>query len=398
MVLLKFGLKNLKHNAVMNILMIFQMTIVLVITVSMVSTIVSRFSYYTPIKNQLCSKGYFYCIDNAMNPETGLNLRTTDELHDLIEGENEISASYNAWLTYSESEANFISYDDRFIGIFTPKLESGGWFDLGRKQNDTVQVVVSQNANGFKVGDAIKFDSFGEEINGEIIGILSSDTKVIGFTPPENGKCDCRSAYMNYNYEIEEKPLFLFAQSELCTKNIVTQLDGPVFITYDESVPDDIIEKNNSIIKKMMTINITPLNDMRSNSMEYIFSQMLTLFPILICVLILTIVGGVSVSALSAKYQLKNYAVFYCLGLRWRQCALVNLYSSLICAAVSFVLSIAAVITIKFSDILGNSVIDIGIGQLLSCLVLLVFYIALSILLPLKIIGDNTPSEVLRAN
>jgi len=358
--LFKLGLKNLKHNFLMNLLIVFQITIILVLTISMVSTIVSRFKYYTPIKEQLNSKGFFYCVDDAMNPQTGLNLRTTDELYELIEGEKEIFASYNVWLTYGENDADFISYDDKFIEIFTPKLESGCWFDLNKSTNDTVQVVVSQNSYGFKIGDRVKFDSFGETLYGEIIGILSEDAKIIGFTASKNEMSDCRSTFMNYNYEIEEKPLFIFNQSELSVRNIVMQLDGPVFVTYDESVSDYIIRENHSIIKMMMTLNITPLNEMKSNSMKYIFSQMFTLFPILICILILTLVGAVSVSALSAKRQLKNYAVYYICGLKWKQCSMVNLYSSLICVVISFVLSITSIIVIKTTNILPTNALKVN--------------------------------------
>jgi len=396
--LFKLGLKNLKHNFLMNLLIVFQITIILVLTISMVSTIVSRFKYYTPIKEQLNSKGFFYCVDDAMNPQTGLNLRTTDELYELIEGEKEIFASYNVWLTYGENDADFISYDDKFIEIFTPKLESGCWFDLNKSTNDTVQVVVSQNSYGFKIGDRVKFDSFGETLYGEIIGILSEDAKIIGFTASKNEMSDCRSTFMNYNYEIEEKPLFIFNQSELSVRNIVMQLDGPVFVTYDESVSDYIIRENHSIIKMMMTLNITPLNEMKSNSMKYIFSQMFTLFPILICILILTLVGAVSVSALSAKRQLKNYAVYYICGLKWKQCSMVNLYSSLICVVISFVLSITSIIVIKTTNILGDNVIELGVVQILSCILLVIVYIVLSLLLPLKIIGGNTPNQVLKSN
>lgn len=41
------------------------------------------------------------------------------------------------------------------------------------------------------------------------------------------------------------------------------------------------------------------------------FSQFNNLLPILISILIMTLVSAVSVSALSTKRQLKNYAVYY---------------------------------------------------------------------------------------
>lgn len=142
--LFKLGLKNLRHNLMMNILNILQMIVVFVILISIISTIVSRFKYYEPIEKFLDSKGYFYNIQYGINPQTGVTLRTTDEIHDLIEGEDVIAAQYTPWLTYSpngrEPQTNedngikdsFISYDDIYAEIFTPQLESGHWFDFNR--------------------------------------------------------------------------------------------------------------------------------------------------------------------------------------------------------------------------------------------------------------------------
>lgn len=137
---------------------------------------------------------------------------------------------------------------------------------------------------------------------------------------------------------------------------------------------------------------------MKANSFEYIFSQIYNLMPIFVCVFILTLVGAISTSALSAKRQLKNYAVYYICGLRWRQCALINFFSSLTCALISFVLSISAAFIAKVFGILGETVIELGIWQLLGCAIIILLYILLSMILPISIIGKNSPNQVLKAN
>ena len=295
--LFKLGLKNLRHNIFINLLIVIQMTIVFLITISMVSTVISRFQFYSPIKEYLNSKGYFYCIENAINPDTQQTLRSTEELYRLLDNAENITASYNDWLTYNGDNSTFISYDDEFINMFTPELEAGKWFDLSKDQSNTVQVVVSENPYGFKVGDKITLDSFGNDIEAEIIGILKKNTKIIGFSVSESKKYDCRNTFINYNYEIEEKPLFILSQRGLLDKNVTMQLNGTVFVTYPENISEEIIEANNNTMKKMMTLNITPLDEMKENSMDYIFSQIYTLFPILICIFILTLVSAVSISS-----------------------------------------------------------------------------------------------------
>ena len=189
--LLKLGLKNLKHNWIMNFLITLQMAVTYIILICIISTITSRFNYYTPIKEFFNNKGFFYNIQYGINPDTGMTLRCTDELYNLIDGENGIAAQYNVWLDYRDgkydndddntftSSDHFISYDDIYAAIYTPELEAGNWFDLESPPQGIVPVVVSQNNYNFKVGEVISLYCFDSEIKAKIIGILKDDTKII---------------------------------------------------------------------------------------------------------------------------------------------------------------------------------------------------------------------------
>ena len=136
---------------------------------------------------------------------------------------------------------------------------------------------------------------------------------------------------------------------------------------------------------------------MKANSRNYIFSQIYTLFPILICILILTLISAVSISALSAKNQLKNYAVYYICGLKWKQCVMINFYSSLVSVIFSFIMSIIPIFVMKLTGA-GETVIDFGIWQFISCVLIMLLYIILSLILPISIIGKNTPNQILKSN
>ena len=407
--LFKLGLKNLKHNLLMNIFTILQMTVVFIILISIISTIVSRFRYYEPIKDFLNSKGYFYNIQYGINPDTMMTLRTTDEIHDLIEGEDEIAAQYDVWLEYkyNDDENNdtdeaakdhFISYDDKYAEIFTPELESGHWFDFNRPVQDTVPVVVSKNNYGLKVGDMISLYCMDSEIKAEIIGILKDDTKIIDTSFRSKEKIDYRNFYRDYKFEREESTAFLMLQKDLIDKSVIMQLNGNVFVTYPDNISEEIMEQSDMKMKKMRAIYSQSTEIMKENSFEYIFSQIYNLMPIFVCVFILTLVGAISTSALSTKRQLKNYAVYYICGLKWRQCALINFFSSLTCVLISFVISISMAFIAKTAGILGKTVIELGLWQLSGCVIIILLYILLSMILPISIIGKNSPNQVLRAN
>lgn len=407
--LFKLGLKNLKHNLLMNILTILQMTVAFVILISMISTIVSRFRYYEPIKDFLNSKGYFYNIQYGINPDTGMTLRTTDEIHDLIEGEDEIAAQYDVWLEYKYNDDenedtdeaakdHFISYDDKYAEIFTPELESGHWFDFNRPMQNTIPVVVSKNNYGLKVGDMISLYCMDAEVKAEIIGVLKDDTKIIDTSFHSKEKIDYRNFYRDYKFEREESAVFLMLQRDLIDKSVIMQLNGNVFVTYPDNISEETIEKGDQTMKRMRAAYSQSTEIMKENSLEYIFSQIYNLMPIFVCVFILTLVGAISTSALSTKRQLKNYAVYYICGLKWRQCARVNFWSSFLCVMTALVLSVGTVAFIVSTNFLGETVIELGLWQLLGCAIITLLYILLSMILPISIIGKNSPNQVLKTN
>jgi hypothetical protein len=394
----------------MNLLITLQMAVTYIILICIISTITSRFNYYIPIKEFFNNKGFFYNIQYGINPDTGMTLRCTDELYNLVEGENGIAAQYNVWLDYRDGKDNndddntfmssdhFISYDDIYAAIYTPELEAGNWFDLECPVQEIVPVVVSQNNYNFKVGEVISLYCFDSEIKAKIIGILKDDTKIIDTSFNSKDNIDYRNLYRNYKFEREEKTAFIMLQKDLLDKDVVMQLDGNVFVTYPSTVSDEVISTGDKQMKQLQVMCTSATEEMKENSLKYIFSQIYDLIPVCICIIILTLVGAISTSALSAKYQLKNYSIYYICGLRWKQCSYVNLFSSLICVIISFVVSIAFTIIASKTAILGNTVIEIGIWQIFGCIILSLLYMFLSLLLPISIIGRNTPNQVLRAN
>lgn len=401
--LFKLGLKNLKHNLLMNILIVLQMTVTFVILVTMISTIVSRFKYYAPLKELLNSRGNYYNVTYGVNPETKQTIRTSEELSELVQGEEKIISQFSVWLEYKDPKNNslggrFVSYDKEFINMLHPEMKSGYWLNPNETDEGIVQVVVSQNEYDIKTGDIISLFFIDTEIKAKVIGVLMDDTKIFLPSLNDTNDIDYRSLYTNYKSEREGEPIFIFSQSDLIDKMVNMQIDGNLFITYPPDTPDEVIEDADKAIRRLHTLQTSTLKDLKKNSLKYIFSQIYNLIPIFICVLILTLVGAISTSALLAKQQLHNYAVYYICGLKWKQCAIVNCWSSFICVMISFITSIIAMVILKTSGILGETVIEIGIGELSGCLVLIIIYVALSNILPITIIGSNTPNQILRSN
>lgn len=66
----KLAYKNILRDPIMNLLMVLQMIVIFFITISMTSSILSRFAYFLPFKDLLKNDGDYYNMLFSYAPET----------------------------------------------------------------------------------------------------------------------------------------------------------------------------------------------------------------------------------------------------------------------------------------------------------------------------------------
>lgn len=135
---------------------------------------------------------------------------------------------------------------------------------------------------------------------------------------------------------------------------------------------------------------------MNANSTAYLQEQLFQLLPIVIVLLILVIVSSVSVSAISARQRLNDYAKFYILGLRWRQCAAVNFFQSLVMCAAALIISAVLFAAAKLTPLSDTIMIIVNPWLVCSLFGILIFYLIFSMIMPLLMIGTTTPKQLLQ--
>ena len=403
----KLGLKNIRRNPVMSVLVFVQIAIIFIIAISMTSVVVSRFRYYTPIKELLNENSCYYYIGYGLNPVTGAVYMDTETMKTILDSEEDVYATYNVWISYISKNGQLIDgknvgYDDKFIEIYTPDMDEGEWFDTSLDYGEYIPVVVSKGE--YNVGDIIEtvgtdgVESF-EEKSALVIGVLKEGAAVFELTAPSAGESfNCSNMYANYYTEIEEKTLFIMPVKYFNESQTCTQLNGGLIVTYPDNTDEAVIAANDDLIKTNITLAAYRGDVIKENSLEYIFEQLNTLLPILICVLILTTISTLSVSALTTKRQLKNYAIYFICGLKWKQCAAINFISHGIISVTSLIFCVACLPLLKGMAIFADSVIEFTHWEMLVCMVLVLFFSLLSVLLPLGIISKNTPNKILKDN
>lgn len=131
------------------------------------------------------------------------------------------------------------------------------------------------------------------------------------------------------------------------------------------------------------------------NATAYLWEKAEIFLPIVIILFILASVSSISSSALIVRKSLKNYALYYIIGLQWKHCSLVNLLYSIISLAIAAVAGLAVLIILPHTR-LGDMVNIIWSSYIIGAFaILIILQLLISMIMPLIIIGKNTPKQIL---
>ncbi len=415
--LLKTALRNLRKNPVMNIICLVQLIAVFMITAVMVSAMSIRYRTYEPVRDILESNG-LYCVYSeicgAVKPGGATvdirdSIFSADELREYMQADSVItiqiaSAIPNGFNGERTDETLYkparpLFYDDEILKRYKPELKRGRWIS---KDSDELEIVIPEGTYGADIGDTIDFlivqvdDPV--QVTMRVVGILKDGTEILGRERPRNETGDIyRLMYEPYyiNIEGDRNPVMLASSSALERLYPGTQAQmETAFFIYNNGSDTEQWLKNAAQLSPSMVIS---LSDMNANSLAYLREQLLQLLPIVVVLMILVIVSAVSVSAISARQRLNDYAKFYILGLRWKQCAMVNFLQALTTGAAALVITALVLLAAGLTPISQSIMIIWNPWLMLSLIGILALYLVFSMIMPLLMIGVTTPKSLLQS-
>ncbi len=390
----------------MQIFGVLQLAAVTVMLIFVISAISSRSVLFDNFKEYISRRGY-------MVKTTDINVFPED----LTSAANGAETIFNCYTNiYEDSfdknlansiEHNMITYSDEFIRAYVPELSDGVWLSEAKDTYENSGYIPTVTAGGDKkVGDIIEstvvmsFDENGQpdktvSAKYKVIGVLKDNVPLAVYSIDSSFSASYSDIYSTFRSSYEDKMLLLTRTSDMyeCYKSFGS-LYGTQFIFCDGMTDDEYTALGDRL--EGMKLDFAPLSQVYKNSTDYVYQQLYTLLPIAVCIFILTIISSVSISAIYTKRQLRNYAIFYICGARWRTCALCSLKNSAITCGIASILA-AAVLIIGKLTFFENTVITFGIWHLAVCAVVIALYLALSMIMPLAVIGSNEPKEVLKA-
>ncbi len=396
---MKKSAKSANRSGIMRVFEVVQLAAVITMLTLIVSAVISRYTKFEPFEKYIDRKGYMIIFsDMATYPE---------ELAEITGGAECITNQFvNAY--DGDTALDGISYSDEFIEAYSPPIKEGIWLadtDETYEKDGYIPAVVTSCGGRYTVGDVFESDmvmSFDESgapdkvvtARYKIIGVTEDNVSIASYIVNNYAPHSYNDIYAVFNDEYETKDFLLTRNSDTyACYGHDGALHGAQFVFCDNLTDEEYAELGEKLSRAKGSY--APLSEVYSNSMQYIYEQMYTLFPIAVCIFILTIISTVSISAIYTKRQLRNYAIFYICGARWRTCALRSLKNSAITCGIASVLA-AVVLVVGKLTLLKETVISFGIWHFAVCAVVIILYLALSMIMPLAVIGSNSPKEVLK--
>lgn len=411
MILWKTAIKNMFSELTLHIITILQMASAMVITGVLISSILIRYQCYTPLKEYFQSNGIYAIFDTIAQTNLGEDellydyyLNSTELKKELNDAKEIIGCSQVLCNALDEKCANHenYAYTDNLIQSFTPEISEGRWLNTSDKAQ-RLEVVISENGYDWEVGDIITLEFFDypncNYYDAVVVGKLSENAKIPGGKDNQYENINFRNFYRTYSYKIEEVPIILMSSEYLETLQksfgIHQGIYSSCIITYPEDYTKEQLKSEQAKLANLGCVISMSLHEMDLNSVKYLYAQMYNLFPIILVLMVLTAVGCISSSALTTRRRLRDYAIYYVNGLQWKQCIYINILQSILSGTLSILISFFVLIGIRFTE-LSKYVYIIWNWQVFTGIaVVFILYIGISLIMPLLIIGHNTPKKIL---
>ena len=379
--ILKYALRELKKDIIGNIPVIVQMTAALIMIAASVSSVTSRFKYYQPYSELMQRNGNIAVITSASDISSEYMKNLLDDCEDI-------------YMTYSMSAGTDIRspivYDDYLMTCYQPEILSGSWV-ISDPQKSIPQVMVSEGY-GYSTGDIISTNN-GTEL--EVAGTFNSTEKLLLFNNMAANFSDYRLLFSESD---ESYMTVVLSRSEANKINARCFPYGIAFICLEENADDTVIGDDLRILSAYGMVGSFKNDIVNANSRSYIYDQLYTLLPVMVCIIMLLIISIICVSSISISKRLKYYAVYQICGSSVKQCECMVAVKSIMIYAISAALSIILIAIKDRAGLFENVIIEMGFLQILFCILFLIIDIIVSLAVFKIIEGKKSLNQIFRSN
>ena len=364
------------------------MGIIMFLLVLVISTFDRQVEKYKPFEELLEQDGEMLSIWLSRHEVA----ESLDEYISRLKGIKEYHAT--SILGGQDGEFEYMLYGyDQMIGSYVPDMAEGVWYTEAERTEADVEIVISQNKLGIGLGDYVQLP-FLEGTSFHVCGVL--EEKFSYFNPHRWQKySSVYDWFLDYEAS-KESAMLCFADVEALEKAGIAWLEGVTFVVYEPEISDGDKASNMELYAHNTTMKGAYFKDIRERTLREIEGKMLELIPIVVGIVVLVVLGIVCLISLDTIAGLKDYAIFYCCGMKWNRILLINAIKSLLSCVLGFMLMMAARAYLVSSGKAKDLLIEIGGSQMLGIVAVGVLMVITAIIVPIVLVRRNTPVSVLK--
>lgn len=364
------------------------MGIIMFLLVLVISTFERQVEKYKPFEELLEQDGEMISVWLTKHEVA----ETLEEYMDKMKGIKEYHAA--SILGGHDGDYEYMLYGyDQLLGGYVPDMAEGVWYSEAEKTEADVEIVISPNKLGIGLGDYIEL-RYLEGTSFHVCGVLEDN---FSYFNPHRWQMYSSVYDWFLDYEASKENVMLcFADVEELEKAGIAWLDFLTLVAYESDITDEEIAYNQELFARNSTINGAYFKDIRERTLREIEGKMLELVPIVVGIAVLVVIGIISLVSLDTIAGLKDYAIFYCCGIKWNRILLINAIKSLLSCVLGFMLMMAARAYLVSSGKAKDLLIEIGGSQMLGIVAVGVLMVITAIIVPIVLVRRNTPVSVLK--
>lgn len=412
--IIKFAMKELKLRWKMNLLVLIQLTAVFTTCIICVSMIAWQLQFYTGFEKYLKQDGLLVDGADFINPVNGVPFTDSEAIEQYLKSAHVVT-TYLSEVSYHVEDYPLTFHtnamDTAIIDNYRPELTTGRWLKETDYQTDLIEAVITTNKYGLKTGDEMKaWNTYGDslspsgerkEITVRIVGELALGALFFGSSAPPEQELDYRvffqTADLDMPYLFVQKTDMDAAFKQINSLEGLMMQEGTAFVMYNQDITKEERVFNEAYLRLSPIAALEKLSTINQNSRIFLKKQLLQYLPLMLGLFLLTLTSEITTRTISAKLELRNYAVYRLCGLGMKQCCLISLTSAAIVAVSALLISVGGISLAFVFNLSNHTVIKIGYWQLLFCLLILLLDISCTSLLPRCIISKMTIFEMERA-
>lgn len=379
--------KKLKKTIILSLLI----GVVMFVGVLLVSTYLLQSAPYRPYKKIFDKNSHLVSLENVIIPEnddgypsfvSGIIKLKAIDYPIFIEMAMNGSNAYNEVYGYDKCQAEYI-----------PRLEEGEWFTKVSKKG-CISTVVTHDTKNVKVGDIVEATTrTGDSCKLYICGRLAKGARIF----------DVLGASVDPSifdiYEIDEKKTYI--RYLVSKDDIVDMEDGyapgcNVAISYESDITEEELKLNIEYYNRYGLNFIDDATDVCERTEGIIVRKLMNILPVGVAAFVFITVAIICIIALDTMAEIKDETIMYICGISGLQYAVITAIKGIVMSLIGYSAMMLFAKNLA-SKLLGELLVfEMEMPQIVLCVGVMVFYIAVMLIVRAMILRNNSIISVLR--